>query len=386
MTSFKMLPCVWAPRDNAYAYGSHFTPFFAIPGIAEYYVALSLGLSCPPRSLVRSRLGEGRIRNLFYGIRCFLFLGFILFAAAPTMRASDRLVINLKEDATIEAANILLKDIAELRGPDSDLLDRLAHVSLGATPAFGDRVYLSRNLIGEIIEKTVGGISADSFAGASVVQIRLLGRHINEEELAALIKKHLLETTSWNESELVIRSIGNAKGIEIPPVKSELRVLPNAALMGQRSISIPVEVSCDGKSLRNFWVTAQVAIRAEVLIASNKIPSGRVITSQDVIKQTVEISDLRGSYYRELDDIVGKVSRRIFSSGDLLTRESFTEPLLVKTGETVRLRLERDGIVLTSLAKAEQDGKLGQMIRVRNIDYSTLLKAQVTGRAEVKLQ
>jgi flagella basal body P-ring formation protein FlgA len=122
------------------------------------------------------------------------------------------------------------------------------------------------------------------------------------------------------------------------------------------------------------------------LIASNKIPSGRVITSQDVIKQTVEISDLRGSYYRELDDIVGKVSRRIFSSGDLLTRESFTEPLLVKTGETVRLRLERDGIVLTSLAKAEQDGKLGQMIRVRNIDYSTLLKAQVTGRAEVKLQ
>jgi flagella basal body P-ring formation protein FlgA len=245
---------------------------------------------------------------------------------------------------------------------------------------------LSRNLIGEIIEKTVGGISADSFAGASVVQIRLLGRHINEEELAALIKKHLLETTSWNESELVIRSIGNAKGIEIPPVKSELRVLPNAALMGQRSISIPVEVSCDGKSLRNFWVTAQVAIRAEVLIASNKIPSGRVITSQDVIKQTVEISDLRGSYYRELDDIVGKVSRRIFSSGDLLTRESFTEPLLVKTGETVRLRLERDGIVLTSLAKAEQDGKLGQMIRVRNIDYSTLLKAQVTGRAEVKLQ
>jgi len=49
------------------------------------------------------------------------------------------------------------------------------------------------------------------------------------------------------------------------------------------------------------------------------------------------------------------------------------------------LRLQRNGIVLLSRGRAEQDGKLGQIIRVRNLDFSNVLKAQVTGRSEVML-
>jgi flagella basal body P-ring formation protein FlgA len=95
---------------------------------------------------------------------------------------------------------------------------------------------------------------------------------------------------------------------------------------------------------------------------------------------------MRLSYARDPQEILGKVSRRGLLSGDLLDRDTFTEPLLVHNGETVRLRLEREGIMLTSLAKAAQDGRLGQFIRVRSLDFSTLLKVQVTGRAEVKMQ
>ncbi|MBP1623989.1 MAG: Chaperone for flagella basal body P-ring formation, partial [Acidobacteria bacterium] len=66
--------------------------------------------------------------------------------------------------------------------------------------------------------------------------------------------------------------------------------------------------------------------------------------------------------------------------------ESFADPLLVRSGEIVRIRLERDGITLTSLAKAQQDGVLGQFIRVRSVDFPAFMKAKVTGRLEVKMQ
>jgi flagellar basal body P-ring formation protein FlgA len=309
-----------------------------------------------------------------------------LLSMAPAIWAADPLIINLREDAAIRAEKIYLSDIADLRGPNADQLEKLARVDLGSTPAFGDTVFLSRQLIGEIIQKKAGPIPADCFAGASAVQIRLQGKQISEAEIASLLRTHLLNTTSWNESEFIIRSIANAKGFEIPPAEAELKVLSKAALTGQKNISVPVEVLYQGKSLRSIWVTAEVVVRADVLTATNKMLPGKVITPEDVARQSVTISDLRASYFRNPEELLGKVSRRIFSAGEPLTRESFTEPMLVKTGETVRLRLERDGIVLTSLAKAEQDGKLGQMIRVRNIDFSTLLKAQVTGRAEVRLQ
>jgi flagellar basal body P-ring formation protein FlgA len=383
---FTMSPYVWAPRDNACSCGRHFTPFFAFPRILDYRGVLSLGFSCPPRSSVRSRLGEGRIRNLFHGLQTILFLLLSLAWTAPATCAADPLVINLKEDVALRSGSIYLKDIADLRGPDAGQLEKLALVDLGSTPAFGDTVFLGRQLIGEIIEKKVGRIPADSFAGASAVQIRLQGRQISEEEIASLLKTHLLHTTSWNESEFLIRSIGNAKGIEIPPEGAELNIVSKDALIGQKNISVPVEVRYQGKSLRSIWVTAEVVVRAELLTATTRILPGKVIAPEDVAMQPVTITDLRTSYYRNPEGILGKVSRRIFSAGEPLTCDSFTEPMLVKTGETVRLRLERDGIVLTSLAKAEQDGKLGQMIRVRNIDYSTLLRVQVTGRAEVRLQ
>jgi flagella basal body P-ring formation protein FlgA len=331
-------------------------------------------------------LGEGRIRNLFHGLQTILFLLLSLAWTAPATCAADPLVINLKEDVALRSGSIYLKDIADLRGPDAGQLEKLALVDLGSTPAFGDTVFLGRQLIGEIIEKKVGRIPADSFAGASAVQIRLQGRRISEEEIASLLKTHLLHTTSWNESEFLIRSIGNAKGIEIPPEGAELNIVSKDALIGQKNISVPVEVRYQGKSLRSIWVTAEVVVRAELLTATTRILPGKVIAPEDVAMQPVTITDLRTSYYRNPEGILGKVSRRIFSAGEPLTCDSFTEPMLVKTGETVRLRLERDGIVLTSLAKAEQDGKLGQMIRVRNIDYSTLLRVQVTGRAEVRLQ
>ena len=48
-----------------------------------------------------------------------------------------------------------------------------------------------------------------------------------------------------------------------------------------------------------------------------------------------------------------------------LTSEAFSDPFLVHHGETVQLRLERNGILLTSSARAEQDGRLGQVIVVR---------------------
>jgi flagella basal body P-ring formation protein FlgA len=41
--------------------------------------------------------------------------------------------------------------------------------------------------------------------------------------------------------------------------------------------------------------------------------------------------------------------------------------------------------VVTTPAKAEQDGKLGQVITVRNLESSAALKAQVIGPGSVRI-
>jgi flagellar basal body P-ring formation protein FlgA len=371
------------PRDMAGAINRNLTPFYIHRENMLRGYSVLLGLSCPPRSLVCSRLGEGRIRNLLCAYSCILLVIWMMVPNARIAIGSEAVVIQLKEEAAIQSSGILLTDVAELQGSDQNLIDSLKRIPLGDAPEFGSVHVLTRHQIGELIRAAVGQNPVISITGAAAVQIRLRGKSIEESEIAPLVKAHIANTTSWKESEIQVRSIGNLKGIEMPQ-GAQLRLSPNASAP-HRSLLFPIEIFIEGKTLRCIWITAEVGVRAGILTAARNIPAGKAISSEDVLQKTVEITDPYAGYVRNLNDVLQKVSRRNFAPGTPLIREAFTNPFLVKSGDTVQLRLVRNGVSLTSLARAEQNGRLGQVIRVRNLEFSAVLKATVTGRAEVRL-
>jgi flagella basal body P-ring formation protein FlgA len=362
------------------------TPFTVHREHSQQQCQILLGWSCSPRSFVRYRLGEGRIRSLLHGIRLSLLAVCLTVSFVRAVLGAEGLVISLKEEAAIRSNRVLLKDVANLQGPDSKQLEKLARIPLGPSPEFGSVKTLNRHQVIELIQAEAGPLSNVSLAGAAAVQIRLQGRQIDSGEISSLLKSCLLTTTPWKESEIDIGSIGNLNGVELPPGEVVLRLRPDSTIMGHNSLLAAIEIVQAGETLRCFWITADIDIRARVLAAAKRILPGKVVEPDAVVERLTKITDLRGAYARKPEDVLGKVSRRYFSPGDLLTREAFQNPFLVKNGETVRLRLERNGIVLTSLARAEQNGKLGQVIRVRNLDFSAELKARVTGRAQVMLK
>ncbi len=313
---------------------------------------------------------------------------FLLFGqgCGAGLLAGEATRIIVKEEAAVVSDSVILKDIADLRGPDGRLLDKLGQTKMIDSPVFGETAILNHSQIAQLIRAFAGPLPAGTLVGAPAVRIRLQGRQITAAEICPMLRASILEATSWKESEIEIGSIGNLNGIELPPSNADFRVSASGPVFGTRNMLVPLEILQDGKNLRSYWITAGISIRAEVLTAVRKISSGRTITADDIVKKSIEIPDIRASYFRSPEDVVGKISRRALLPGALLTRETIGDPFLVKSGETVRLRLQRDGIMLTSLVKAEQDGRLGQYIKVRSIDFSTCVKAQVTGRSEVRMQ
>jgi flagella basal body P-ring formation protein FlgA len=374
------------PRVKAGTNDRHFTPFNIYWKNVEQLCSILPGLSCSPRSFVRSWLGEGRIRSLLYKFGIVLMaVGAMTFSVLIAPGANG-LVISLREEASVRSATILLKDVADVRGPDLDTIEKLSQISLGPSPEFGSVKTLSRHQIGQFIQAAAGPVRSEEFSGAAAVQVRVKGGAINAEEVEALLKAYIRKASSWNESEIEISSIRNLNGIELPPDGAELRLSPIDASMGYKSILAPVEIVRAGKTLRRFWITAEIDIHAEILVAAQKITPGKIVQPGDVVKKNIPIADLHMAYARNPEEVVGKAASRIFSPGDPIPCQFFANPSLIKSGETVQLRLERKGIVLTSQARAEQDGKLGQVIRIRSLDFSTVVKAQVTGRSQVMLQ
>ncbi len=382
----KTMPCDRVlPRDDTRSNGYRLTPFhFHRESYAKRHRIL-LDLSCPPRCLFRSRLGEGRIRSLS-SLPLFLIVFCTLALSVRASFSNGSLIISLKEQAVVQSDRILLKDVADLQAASPVQLQKVAQLPLGPSPAFGRVVTLSRHQIRKIIQTSIGFIPESSIRGSATVHVKLQSRSVDAGEIVPILMAHLIETTCWRESEIEIRSIENLEGIKLPLGNISLSIPSKATTTGRRNILVPIEATQAGETIRTFWITADVCIRAQVLVAEKKIPYGKVVDADNVISRIIEITDNRATYIRELDNALGKVTRRSLSPGDPLTRESLTNPYLVRNGETVKLRLERNGIVLSTLVRAEQNGKIGQVIRVRNLDFSKPLKAQVTGRAEVELK
>ena len=371
-------------RDEAPVGGRLFTPFRICQEMSlRISISFLLELFCMLRSFVRFRLGEGRIRSLLSAI-CMILFAASLYAIEG--RATGPVLAILKEQVSVTSNKVVFQDIADIQGADVVQLEILKKIQLCDAPPFGIALTLSQNQIREQIQKAAGFIPEMAITGAAIVQIKLQGKKISSEDIEPRLKEYLAKTTSWKESEIEILSIENLEGVELPLGAVTLQVSSRKAVMGHGRIIFPVEIVQGGQVLRCFWPTAEIRIHAGIVKAAKAIRPGAAIAAEDTVLLPAEIADLHGDYIRSPEEIIGKISNRNFAAGNPLTRGAFVNPFLVKHGETIQLRLERNGIVLTALCQAEQDGRLGQTINVRSREFSTLLKAQVTGRAEVRIQ
>jgi flagella basal body P-ring formation protein FlgA len=205
------------------------------------------------------------------------------------------------------------------------------------------------------------------------------------DALVRTIRSHVADVTPWKESEVEARLTSDFSGADSLTGDVEFSISNRNPLTAFRHALFNVDVIQNGTAVRTLWVTADITVHARVVQAAARIPFGSTIAAPDVKEAMADINDARAQYFHTSSEVIGKVMRRTLSPGDPLTRDSVANPLLIHTGETVRVRLQRGPIALSSMAKAEQDGRLGEIIRIRNLDFARSLKATVVGRGEVRI-
>jgi len=323
---------------------------------------------------------------LFRGTYVVLVVVAVLFLQTENLLSAAGAIIELKREAAVASGDVRLQDVADVRGEDSRRINDLASVKIGTSPDFGSVAIMTRHEIRKVVAAAGQSLENVSFEGAPAVQLRQIGQAPDHVRIADLLKEHLAKTTQWRASEIEVRSIGNLNRIEFPPGELELRLSSDATFTGRNRVLASLEAIREGKILRSFWITAELTVRAPIVTASRAIARDEVVESDDISTTLRLVPDLRASYTRSDEDLVGQAARRGFSAGEPLVLEAFTRPPLIRSGDRVKLLLERDGVVLSSIARAEQDGVLGQIIQVRNLTFSKKMKAQVTGPAEVRIE
>jgi flagella basal body P-ring formation protein FlgA len=142
-----------------------------------------------------------------------------------------------------------------------------------------------------------------------------------------------------------------------------------------------------------FWLCALstgVSLRAS---ESNSLPVPAItIYPGDAIKDSwlvdrefASTSSARGNVVVSRDLIVGKVARRTLLPGTPIPLNAVSDPKIVANGTKVRIVFEEGGLTIVTYGAALQDGSLGELISLRNLETGITISGIVQSDGSVRL-
>jgi flagella basal body P-ring formation protein FlgA len=121
-------------------------------------------------------------------------------------------------------------------------------------------------------------------------------------------------------------------------------------------------------------VECELAVFADVLVVNRTVRSNEVLSENDVTFQRVNLLALNVEHCTDLNQVVGKIARRMFRQNEPLDARYLAKPPDVRAGQLLTARVTIGPIVATAQVRAMRDGYIGERISVRNVSSGVLIE------------
>ena len=118
-------------------------------------------------------------------------------------------------------------------------------------------------------------------------------------------------------------------------------------------------------------------------VLDRRIPRGEIIRSSDLTWMEIPVKRLRHNTLLSADKVIGKAAKRLIGAGVAISAHDVENPILVEKGKMVTIAYRTEYMEVKTLAQALEDGTEGSVIRVKNIDSGSELKAYVRADGEL---
>ena len=148
------------------------------------------------------------------------------------------------------------------------------------------------------------------------------------------------------------------------------------------SFSAPIQFLGKKQPPGSFWVSGQVSILRKVPVTKRSIRMGERIAAKDV---SWKYKDVTFAYdgTPDLKNIIGRKSRVSMKAGQIVWVNSIIKEKAVSRGQIIKVVLGDDRFEIVLQAKAEQDGYVGDRVKLKNLKTDKIFSGVVTRLGEV---
>ncbi len=309
-------------------------------------------------------------------ITCALLCQALADEKAKDLNDESEIQVYLPREITIKDSTLTLGKIGIIRGPES-LAAKAGEITLGRFSTRDQKIVIERHII--LSRLASHGISSSqvTLKGAEEVSISRLNKIVGSDEFVKMAGDYLKNNIS-NKSISKWNPVRRPKDLVIPgsgkDIKFVHRLVPGGA-RNQTKVEVVVFSGDELIGTREVIFAMRYNVRTAVTLVD--IPAGTLISRENVkieegTSNNPEPVDWKPPY--------GLVAKRTLPAKTVLQPYmigSAKSPVIIKRNQNVVIRIEKPGFLITAVGKAMQDGKIGEYIRVRNIDSQRIILAKV---------
>lgn len=151
-------------------------------------------------------------------------------------------------------------------------------------------------------------------------------------------------------------------------------------------VSGPFMVSVSNKEGNNVgWLSGQIKTQRPIVKTSRVLRIGDTLQIDDL---RLELSDIsyNKDYYTDVATLLGKKLSRQVGIGTALSSQDIQRNYDVRQGQTIRVVAGNETFEISSQATAQDNGVVGDLIRVRNLSNQKVLSGRVLEKGLVRVE
>lgn len=319
-----------------------------------------------------------------------LVVAFVLAAAKAAVSAAPLAVVRLPAHASVAGPDILLGEIAVIESDDEELAEKLAQLSVGRAAIPGQsrdvsvatvRVRMRQQSLPEkqiVIEAENDGVAVTTRA-----------RTVSGEALMAVAEAAVLadaaETTAADAGGApadIVLTCSNPGSATVADGELEL-VASRVIGTPPGPMVVSVDIVVDGDIHRTVMVRCDAVVALDVLVTTASLQRHDVLDESNTAMERREFASLPRRLLPP-DAVFGgeaptwRVTRPL-AAGTVLTESMVETVPLVARGAPVQIVAAGAHVFVSAPGVALEDGRLGDVIQVRNSSSGQIIRARVAG-------
>ncbi|MFU8787612.1 MAG: flagellar basal body P-ring formation chaperone FlgA [Methylobacter sp.] len=163
--------------------------------------------------------------------------------------------------------------------------------------------------------------------------------------------------------------------LNLPQCSEALEAFSAAAALKAGRVTIGVR--CNAGKKWSIFTSAIIKTYQNVVVLTQPIQRGDIITPQHLAIERRDVSQLRGDFATQIGQAENKQSTHQLNAGSTLSVKNLVEPKLIKRKDKVVISTSASGVSIRMSGVAMMDGAKGQRIKIKNLNSGRVISATV---------